>query len=195
MGTVRRKAILAAFGIWILTTGSTCQSTIQGSQFQAQGEGAAVILVVLVAAGISCLAYPDGCGEREPLPMDPVYRTYEDGVERLNDGDSSGLELVCVAGHQGYAKAQYHYAVHLFRQEPPRYEASVAWLKRAAAQDHKAARHMLSQLVNWSQSRSSGPVLRPLAVSPPALRACAIGPAPAPTGFQEAAGPKRQDGG
>ena len=192
MGRVRRRLVLGLLGIWILTTGSTCQSTFTGSNFQAQGEGAGVILVVLVAAGISCLAYPEACGGGEPSPMARVQMTYEDGVDQLANGDSSGLELICLAGLQGYAKAQYHYGVYLFRQQPARYDESLAWLKRAAAQDHKAARHLLSQLTGWTQRPTSGPLVRPLSVPPPALRACVRDPAP---GYVlEAAGPVRQAG-
>ena len=81
MGKVRRSFVLGLLGIWILTTGSTCQSTFTGSNFQAQGEGAGVILVVLVAAGISCLAYPEACGGGEPSPLKRVHMTYQSGVD------------------------------------------------------------------------------------------------------------------
>lgn len=193
MRTVRRRVILGLFGIWILTTGSTCQTTFTGSNFRAQGNGAGVILVVLVAAGISCLAYPETCGKSAPSPFDQIHRTYEAGVDLLAQGDASGLDLICLAGQQGYAKAQYHYAVHLFRQDSSNYDESLAWLKRAAAQDHKAARHMLSQMTNWTQRAPGGPLVRPQAVPPPALRACVTRREPAP--MLEAAGPERQMGG
>ena len=118
--------------------------------------------------------------------------TYQSGVDKLANGDPSGLEMICLAGLQGYAKAQYHYGVYLFRQHPARYDESLAWLKRAAAQDHKAARHLLSQLTGWTQQASAGPVVRPLPVPPPALRACVSDPAP--DYVLEAAGPQRQAG-
>lgn len=190
MGTVRRRLVLGLLGIWILTTGSMCQSTVTGSHFQAQGEGAGVILVVLVAAGISCLAYPEACGGGEPSPMERVQMTYESGADLLANGDSSGLYLICLAGQQGYAKAQYRYGVYLFRQGPARYRESLAWLKRAAAQDNKAARYMLSQLTSWSPPTPGRRVARPLSVPPPALRACANDPAAG--GVLEAAGPVSQ---
>ncbi len=180
MGSLRRSFILALLCIWILTTGSTCQSTVTGSSFQAQGEGAGVILVVLVAAGVACLASEYGCQGREPTPFDQVQGTFESGVDLIKTGNSAGLDWICLAGHQGYARAQYYYGVHLFRQDPTNSVESLAWLKRAAAQDHKAARHLLVQMTDWTRAASDGPALGPLAVAPPALRACVTGPATAP---------------
>ncbi len=180
MGSVRRSFILALLFIWILTTGSTCQSSVTGSHFQARGEGAAVILVVLVAAGVACLASENGCRESEPTPLDRVHMTFESGVDLIKKGDSTGLDWICLAGHQGYAKAQYYYGVHLFRHNPTNSLESLAWLKRAAAQDHKAARHMLVQMTDWTRAASDGPAQGPLAVAPPALRACVTEPATAP---------------
>lgn len=180
MGSVRHFFILALLFTWILTTGSTCQSSVTGSHFQARGEGAAVILVVLVAAGVACLASENGCRESEPTPLDQVHMTFEAGVDLIEKGDSAGLDWICLAGHQGYAKAQYYYGVHLFRHDPTNSVESLAWLKRAAAQDHKAARHLLVQMTDWTRAASDGPALGPLAVAPPALRSCVTGPATAP---------------
>ena len=180
MGSVRRSFVLALLCIWILTTGSTCQSSYQGSHFQAQGNGAGVIVVVLVAVAVSCLTSPYGCGDREPMPFDQVQMTFESGVGLIKNGSSSGLDWICLAGHQGYAKAQYYYGVHLFRHDPTNSVESLVWLKHAAAQDHKAARHMLSQMTDWRREAWDAPALRPLAVAPPALRACVTRPAAAP---------------
>jgi hypothetical protein len=179
MGSLRRTFIFALLCIWILTTGSTCQSTVTGSSFQARGEGAAVILVVLVAAGVACLASENGCQGREPTPFDQVQTTFESGVDLIKQGNSTGLDWICLAGHQGYAKAQYYYGVHLFRRDPTNSVESLAWLKRAAGQDHKAARHMLVQMTDWTSGAWDVPAPRPLAVAPPALRACVTEPAAA----------------
>lgn len=172
MGFMRHWFFLGLLSLWILTTGSTCQSSIEGSHFQAQGNGAAVILVVLVGAGVACLASLDDCGGREPTALDQAQMTFESGLERLKQGDSSGLDWICLAGLHGNASAQYFYGVHLFREDPANLAASVAWLKRAAAQDHKAARFVLRQMTNWRNDASAGPVRQPPAVAPPALHAC-----------------------
>lgn len=177
---MRRYFILALLGIWIATTGSSCQSTASGGSFRAQGEGAGVILVVLVAAGVSCLANDFKCGSPEPGPFHEVYETFETGVAQVEAGDPAGLDLICLAAHQGYAKAQYYYGVHLFRQNPTNAGESLAWLERAAAQDHKAARYMLAQMSDWRPAAQDAPASRPLAVSPPALRACVERPGPRP---------------
>lgn len=130
------------------------------------------------------------------MPFDQVQMTFESGVDLIKKGDSTGLDWICLAGHQGYAKAQYYYGVHLFRHDPTNSAESLAWLKRAAAQDHKAARHMLVQMTYWTRESSDGPALRPLAVAPPALRACVTGPATAPpVHVLEAMGSERQFGG
>ena len=177
MGSLRRSFIFALLCIWILTTGSSCQSTVTGSSFQAQGEGAGVILVVLVAAGVACLANEYGCRGRPPTPLEQVQGTFESGVDLIKQGDSAGLDWICLAGHQGYARAQYYYGVHLFRQDPTNSVESLAWFRRAAAQDHKAARQMLVQMTDWTSGAWDGPAPRPLTVAPPALRACVTGPA------------------
>jgi len=191
MGSLRRSFIFALLCIWIATTGSTCQSTATGGSFQAQGQGAGVILVVLVAVGIACLANENGCQAREPTPFDQVQMTFESGVDMIEQGDSAGLDWICLAGLQGYAKAQYYYGVHLFRHDPANSVESLAWLKRAAAQDHKAARHMLVQMTDWTSDRWDARALRPLAVPPPALRACVTEPAAPRPHVLEAMGSQR----
>jgi TPR repeat protein len=177
MGSVRRSFFLALSCLWILTTGSTCQSSVESGHFQAQGNGAAVVLVVLVGAGVACLADLDDCGGREPTALDRAEMTFEAGLERLKRGDSSGLGWICLAGLQGNARAQYFYGVHLLREDPRNLAASLAWLKRAAAQDHKAAGYVLSQMTDRTEDASAGPAGRPTAIPPPALRACLTGPA------------------
>lgn len=172
MGAYRRRFILALLGLWILTTGSSCQSTVTATNFRAQGSGAGVIIVVLAGAGIACLISESACAEPEPGPFDEVQTTFETGVDLMKRGDAAGLYWICVAGQQGYAKAQYYYGVHLFRRDPADSAASLAWLKRAAAQDHKAARHLVLQMTDWRKGRWDGPLPRPRAVAPPALRAC-----------------------
>jgi hypothetical protein len=150
---MRRGFIFGLLCIWIATTGSTCQSSFTSGSFQAQGEGAGVVLVVLVAAGVSCLASEYGCRARPPGPFDQVQETFESGVAQIENGTPAGMDLVCLAAHQGYAKAQYYYGVHLFRQDPTNSVESLAWLKRAAAQDNKAARFMVAQMTDWRPRR------------------------------------------
>ena len=182
---MKHCTLLALAAVWILTTASSCQTSFQSTRVQASGEGAAVVVVVLVAAGIACLASEGPCGAAEPSPLEPVQAAFRDGLARVERGDPAGWGEICVAGHQGYAKAQYAYGVHLFRQAPDRVadksSASLAWLRRAAAQDHKAARHLLARMTAWPApgfdgfNGGAGPVRRPLPVAPPALRACTLG--------------------
>lgn len=176
MGSDRRVFVLALLCLWVLTTASTCQSTVRSSNFRAQGNGAGVVLVVLAGVAVACLASPEGCGEREPTPLDQVRMTFESGVDLLDKGDPSGLDWICVAGFQGDPRAQYFYGIHLLRQGPTQTAASLAWLNRAAAQDHKAARYVLVQLTGKAIEPPVGPIPRPQSVPPPALHACLTGP-------------------
>lgn len=193
MGSDRRAFVLSLLCLWVLTTGSTCQSTVQGGSFRAQGNGAGVVLVALAGVAVACLASPEGCGEREPMPLDHVRMTFESGVDLLEKGDPSGLDWICVAGFQGDPRAQYLYGIHLFRQDPTQTAASLAWLNRAAAQDHKAARHVLIQLTGRAIDPPVGPILRPRSVPPPALHACLAGPGPGrPDHILEAGGEARE---
>lgn len=178
MGSVRRSYVFVLLCLWILTTGSTCQSTVQGGSLQVQGNNGGAVLVVLVAVGVACLANPEACGGREPTPLDKVRMTFESGLDLLDRGDPAGLDRICIAGFQGDARAQYFYGIYLLRQGPTERAASLAWLKRAAAQDHKAARYVLAQLTGRAAAPGPGPVRRPQAVPPPALHACLTGPRP-----------------
>lgn len=178
MGSVRRTYVFVLLCLWVLTTGSSCQSTAQGGSLQVQGNNGAAVVVVLVAVGVACLANPEACGGGEPTPLDKVRMTFESGIDLLDRGDPAGLDWICVAGFQGDARAQYFYGTYLLRQGPTERAASLAWLKRAAAQDHKAARYVLGQLTGRAVAPASGPVRRPQAVPPPALHACLTGPRP-----------------
>ena len=98
--------VLVAVGIWLLTTGSSCQSSFSGTGFRAQGEGGGVILVVLAAAAVSCLAYPEMCGDGPPQPFDHVRETYESGVAKLAKGDASGIgPRMMLHGPRGFTRA------------------------------------------------------------------------------------------
>lgn len=187
MGSVRRSFSLAFLFLWILTTGSTCQSSIEGGHFQAQGSGLAVIAVVLVAAGVSCLADSEICGGREPTASDQAQLDFETGLSRLKKGDSSGLSWICLAGLHGNARAQYFYGVYLLRRNPANPAASLVWLRRAAAQDHKAAGFVLRQMTAGTKDSSAGSAAQPTGIAPPALRACATGAAAGgPAGVMDA---------
>ena len=115
--------------------------------------------------------------------------TFDAGVDRLDKGDPSGLDTICIAGFQGDARAQYFYGVYLLRRGPAQTAASLAWLRRAAAQDHKAARHVLAQLTGRPLRAPTGPSLQPRSVPPPAIHACLTGPRPGrPAAILEAKG-------
>jgi hypothetical protein len=178
MGSVRHIYVFVLLCLWVLTTGSSCQSTAQSGSLQVQGNNGAAVVVVLVAVGVACLANPEACGGGEPTPLDKVRMTFESGIDLLDQGDPAGLERICIAGFQGDARAQYFYGTYLLRLGPAQRAASLAWLKRAAAQDHKAARYVLARLTGRGVAPASGPVRRPQAVPPPALHACLNGPRP-----------------
>ncbi len=168
---MRQRFILAFIALWFLTTGSSCQTSFQSSNFSAQGQGLAVVAVVLVAGGIFCLA-DERCGAGAPTPRERLEADFQAGRRSFEAGDRAGLARICVAAQQGSARAQYYYGAYLLRRDGAFTPESLIWLERAAAQGHKAAAFVLYQ-AGGTPARTVRPLAVPRAVPPPALRACA----------------------
>jgi len=139
-----RPIFTVAF-MWLLTTGSSCQTTTGSNGMIVQSQNGATIAMVLVFAAY-CLLDQEACGGGEPSLEQQLDAKFEENVRLFKSGDSAGLQGICSLAHSGYPKAQYFYGVHLFKSSPPNITASVVWLERASAQGHKVAGFVLDQL-------------------------------------------------
>jgi hypothetical protein len=185
---VRRTLIFGLLVIWVLTTGSSCQTNVKGGtgNFHASGAAAGVgIAVFLVGGGIYCIAYTEECfPDEEALQAQAAayaeaQATFAAGLRRHSEGDPAGMEWICRSAHTGYAAAQYFYGVHLYRLGPERRSESVAWLRLAAAQRHTAADLMLRQVAGGARPPTDHNGAAPDTVEPPILAGCADGQDPA----------------
>lgn len=172
---MRRSLAFGLLAIWMLTTGASCQTTVQGGNFRAEGSGAAAgvgVALFLVSGAIICLSDTEDCFLDEDevraraAAAAQVRATFTAALRRYREGDPTGLEGICLAAHQGYANAQYFYGVHLFKRDPARTAEGVAWLRRAAAQGHRAADILLRQVTGPAGPIGAEPA--PAAVAPPA---------------------------
>jgi hypothetical protein len=168
---MRRAWISGLVMLWLLTTGSSCETTGQANSLTIQSADGGVVIMLVLVAGY-CLLDTERCGGGEPTPLQNVQATFENGVRRYRDGDPTGLQWVCLAAHQGYAKAQYFYGAHLFRRDSAHPSESIAWLERAGAQGHAAANFLLRQIGGRAHMGGAGPAPVPAAVAPPALVSC-----------------------
>ncbi len=179
-----RSALFALLAIWFLTTGSSCQATVNNGRttiVASDAAAAAGVGVYLVGIGIYCIAYTEECfPDEEALQAqadayERARQTFTAGLRRYRDGDPTGLEWICLSAHQGYARAQYFYGAYLYRQEPELRDEAVLWLSQAAAQGHPEADVMLRQVAGVAvplEVRANG---APTTVAPPSVRACATG--------------------
>jgi hypothetical protein len=168
---MRRAWISGLVMLWLLTTGSSCETTGQANSLRIESADGGVIIMLVLVAGY-CLLDVERCGGGEPTPLQKVQATFENGVRRYQEGDPRGLQWICLSAHQGYAKAQYFYGTHLFKRDPDHPSESIAWLARAGAQGHTAANFVLRQIGGRSNIGGAGPVSVPTAVAPPALVSC-----------------------
>jgi TPR repeat protein len=182
-----RTALFALLAMWFLTTGSSCQTTVNGGRttiVASDAAAAAGVGVSLVGVGIYCIAYTDECfPDEEALKAqadayERARQTFTAGLRRYRDGDPTGLEWICLSAHQGYARAQYFYGSYLYRQGTEQRDESVMWLSQAAAQGHPEAGVMLRQVAG--EAAPAGPSVdgAPEMVGPPPVRACAAEPSP-----------------
>ena len=178
---MRRSVAFVLFSVWLLTTGSSCQTTAQGSNFHFESSGAASaagIGVFLVAAGIYCLANTENCfPDEEKLQARAAsyaqaQATFTAGLRRYREGDPTGIESICLSAHRGYANAQYFYGTHLFKQGPTRTAEGVAWLRRAAMQGHREADILIRQVNGWVGPAGPESAVAPVSVGPPTFMAC-----------------------
>lgn len=180
-----RTALFALLAMWFLTTGSSCQTTVNSGRttiVASDAAAAAGIGVSLVGIGIYCIAYTEECFPDEDAlraqaeAYERARATFTAGLRRYRDGDPRGLEWICRSAHQGYARAQYFYGSYLYRQGPEQRSESVMWLSQAAAQGLPEAGVMLRQVAG--EVAPSGPSAdgAPEMVGPPSVRACAADP-------------------
>ncbi len=187
---MRRTLIFGLLTIWILTTGSSCQTNVNSGRgsFHASGAAAGVgVAVFLVGGGIYCIANTEECfPDEEALQAQAAayaeaQATFAAGLRRKREGDPAGIEWICQSAHKGYAAAQYFYGVHLYRLGPERRGESEAWLRRAAAQRHSEADLMLRQVAGGARPPADHNGSAPGAVEPPNSAACTDGQDSAPT--------------
>lgn len=187
---MRRKLIFGLLAIWILTTGSSCQTNVKGGtgSYHASGAAAGVgVAVFLVGGGIYCIVNTEACfPDEEALQARAAayaeaQATFAAGLRRKGEGDPTGIEWICQSAHKGYAAAQYFYGVHLYRLGPERRSESEAWLRRAAAQGHTAADLLLRQVAGGAGPSASHNGSAPGAAEPPPFATCSDGQDPAAT--------------
>ena len=187
---MQRTLLFGLLTIWILTTGSSCQTNVNSGSgsFQASGAAAgASVVVFLVGASIYCIAYTEECfPDEEALQARAAayaeaQATFAAGLRRKGEGDPTGIEWICQSAHKGYAAAQYFYGVHLYRLGPERRIESEAWLRRATAQGHTAADLMLRQVAGGARPPANHNGSAPGAVEPPTFATCDDGQDPAAT--------------
>ena len=176
-----RTSILALLAIWLLTTGSSCSATVNSGRTTIAASDAAAaagIGVTLVGIGIYCMVNTEECfPDEEALQAqadayERARATYTAGLRRHRNGDPAGLEWICQSAHQGYARAQFFYGSHLYRQGPQYEDESVGWLWRAAAQGHAEAGMMLRQLTGLTPPVGSRPSNGTATEAPPVIGGC-----------------------
>lgn len=176
---MRRSLAFGLLSIWMLATGSSCETMVRGGNFSAQASGtaaAAGIVVFLVGTGVYCLVYNEECfpDEAELQARADAHAqaqaAFTAGLRRYREGDPAGLEGICLAAHRGYAGAQYFYGTHLLRRGPGRGAEGAAWLRRAAAQGHREANILLRQ-VN-GRAGPTGSDTTPATTGPPIFMGC-----------------------
>jgi hypothetical protein len=182
---VGRHLVLALIAVWFLTTGSSCQGTVNNGHTTISGTDAAVgvgVGVYLVGIGIYCIAYTDECfPDEEALQAqadayERAQATFTAGLRRHRNGDPVGLEWICLSAHQGYAPAQYYYGAYLYRQGPEHRADAVDWLWRAAVQGQPEAGLMLRQVAGLVAPVEPRNVLAHAPPAPPPIHTCATDP-------------------
>ena len=183
-----RLSLFALLAVWVLTTGSSCQGTVNnGRSTIVASDGAALvgIGVTLVGIGIYCIAYTEECfPDEEALQAqadayERARATFTAGLRRHREGDPVGLEWICLSAYQGYAQAQYYYGAYLYRQGPERRADAVEWLWQAAAQGLPEANLMLRQVAGVAAPVEPRPSGAEPPRPPPPITACASDPATA----------------
>ena len=91
---MRRAWISGLVMLWLLTTGSSCETTGQANSLTIQSADGGVVIMLVLVAGY-CLLDTERCGGGEPTPLQNVQATFENGVRRYRDGDPTGLQWVC----------------------------------------------------------------------------------------------------
>lgn len=175
-------SLFALLAIWLLTTGSSCSGSTSGGRTTIVATDWAAVAGVgfyLVGIGIYCIVNTEECfPDEEALQaqFDAYERagaTYTAGLRRHREGDPVGLEWICLAAHQGFARAQYYYGSYLYRQGPAHREESIEWLWQAAAQGHREADMMLRQVAGLTARVDSNANGSKQSLPPPSILVCA----------------------
>ena len=146
--------------IWLLASGSSCETTADAGSLtvQSRNGGVAILVGVFVAY---CLVDPAACGGGPPTRDERQQAAFTKGLSQYEAGDPTGLKQICLLAHAGMPQAQYAYGVHLFRASPQHPARSVPWLARATAQGNKAAAFLLRQIAGPASFKRPVPASRP----------------------------------
>ena len=90
------RPIFAVAFMWLLTTGSSCQTTTGSNGMIVQSQNGATIAMVLVFAAY-CLLDQEACGGGEPSLEQQLDAKFEENVRLFKSGDSAGLQGICVS--------------------------------------------------------------------------------------------------
>jgi hypothetical protein len=165
-----RRLLLGSLVAWLLTTGSSCQilATSGAGTVAASGAASGIGLAVYAVGGaIYCAIDTDECfPDKEALQARAeayarAQTRFTAGLRLYQAGNPEGLELICLAAHEGYAIGQFFYGSHLLKREPQRRAEAITWLRRAAAQGHR----MAAVVLGW-EAEPSGPPLDRSALPP-----------------------------
>jgi len=155
-----RPWLLGLLLVWLLTTASSCQISVNNGSGTVAASGAAAgigIGLFLVGGAVLCVVHTEECFPDEEA-LRARYETHVEAQARFTRGlrlyqaqDPEGLALICRSAHDAYSIAQYFYGSHLLRREPQRRGEAIAWLQRAATQGHRTA----DLVLRWEAGRSS----------------------------------------
>jgi hypothetical protein len=168
-----RPWLLGLLLVWLLTSASSCQMSVNNGSGTVAASGAAAgvgIGLFLVGGAFLCVVHTEECFPDEEA-LRARYETHVGAQARFTRGlrlyqaqDPEGLALICRSAHDGYAIAQYFYGSRLLKREPPRRAEAIGWLQRAGAQGHRTA-----DLVLRREAGRAGLSMHGSAPSPQAL--------------------------
>ena len=132
----------------VLTSGSSCHGVAaDGSGTLAvTGTAAGVGLAVFAISGVVyCIVETEVCFPDEDALLAAVeahkqaQAQFSTGLRLYQEDPLAGLELICRSAQAGYDGAQYFYGSQLLKQGAARRDEGLAWLRQAAAQNHRMA--------------------------------------------------------
>ncbi|MFQ5972314.1 MAG: hypothetical protein ACE5Q3_08255, partial [Alphaproteobacteria bacterium] len=113
-----RALRLGLLVVWLVTSGSSCQTTVSDGSSTVALSGAAAgvgIALYLVGGAAYCAVNTEECFPDEEA-LEASFETYVQaqarftaGLRRYQARDPEGLALICLSAHDGYSIAQYFY--------------------------------------------------------------------------------------